>query len=305
MSGKWTAEDIPDQTGRTALITGANSGLGLETARELAGRGARVIMAVRNEAKGRAAADDITRSRPGAELEIRRLDLSDLESVRAFADGIRKDGVEFDVLVNNAGVMAPPRSLSAQGHELQFASNHLGHFALTGLLFDRIRLDRDPRVVTVASMAHHSGRIHFEDLTGERDYTPWRYYAQSKFANILFGLELDRRLRAAQVPVRSVMAHPGLASTNLTHSLPAMLRPVGWLVVRLRAQSAADGALPQLYAATDPGAESGQYIGPDGKGENKGHPTIVRPKAEAGDPETARRLWEVSEELTGVRFEVR
>ncbi|WP_100444755.1 oxidoreductase [Glycomyces xiaoerkulensis] len=302
MSTQWTAADIPDQSGRVVIVTGANSGLGLVSARELASKGARVVMAVRDEAKGRAAAEAIGASAPGADLEVRRLDLADLDSVRAFADRILADGLDPDVLINNAGVMGPPRTLSAQGHELQFAANHLGHFALTGLLLEALEGGREPRVVTVSSNYHHRGRIHFDDLTGEHGYGPLKYYAQSKFANIVFGLELDRRLRRAESPVRSLMAHPGVASTSLTKSFPLLLKPIAKFVVSTRAQSADLGALPQLHAATAPEARSGEYFGPDGKQEINGYPMLVPTKSEANDPELAARLWSVSEELTGVSY---
>src|SRR5918994_6488987 len=193
MSDKWTADDIPDQSGRTFVITGASDGLGLAATRELVRTGGHVVMAVRNEAKGRAAAAEIADAQPGADLEVRKLDLLDLDSVTAFAVDF---GGRVDVLLNNAGIMAPPRSLSPQGHESQFATNHLGHFALTGLLLERIGQGRDPRVVTVSSLAQSHGKVHFDDLTGERGYSPFGYYGQSKFANMLFTLELDRRLRA-------------------------------------------------------------------------------------------------------------
>jgi NAD(P)-dependent dehydrogenase (short-subunit alcohol dehydrogenase family) len=304
-NNKWTASRIPDQTGRTFIVTGANSGLGLATTRQLARRGAHVIMAVRNEAKGRQAIADLAGAQPSASLELHRLDLADLDSVRAFADRIHAEGVLVDVLVNNAGVMMPPHALSPQGHEMQFASNHLGHFALTGLLLDILQTGKDPRVVTISSFLHRRGHIHFDDLTGARKYSPIAYYAQSKFANVLFGLELDRRLRAAGSPVRSLLAHPGYSATNLQTSGPTgLLNLLGRLGNRLFAQDVEMGALPQLYAATDPNAEAGQFIGPDGPSENKGHPTVVRPVASAEDPATAKRLWEISEELTRVRYDL-
>ncbi|TDT97259.1 short-subunit dehydrogenase [Streptomyces sp. 846.5] len=299
MTAKWTTGDIPDQSGRTFVITGASDGLGLEATRELARRGAHVVMAVRNEAKGRAAAAEISAAQPGADLEVRQLDLLDLDSVTAFAEDF---GGRVDVLINNAGIMTPPRRLSPQGHESQFATNHLGHFALTGLLLEKIEQGRDPRVVTVSSLAHRRGKIHFDDLTGERGYSPTGYYGQSKFANILFALELDRRLRAVGSPVRSLAAHPGVAATNLVHSASAPVRLVSKPLLSLFFQPAKAGALPELYAATDPRAEGGQYIGPDGKRGIKGHPTVVQPIEAANNAATARRLWELSEELTGVRY---
>ncbi|MBY8879559.1 oxidoreductase [Actinacidiphila acidipaludis] len=300
---RWTTEDIPDLSGRVFVVTGANSGLGLETTRALARSGGRVVMAVRDEAKGRRAAAAITAGQPDADLEVRRLDLADLDAVRMFADRLTADRGRPDVLVNNAGVMAPPRSLSPQGHELQFAGNHLGHFALTGLLLGRLTDGSDPRVVTVTSANHRFGRLHFDDLDGERGYAPMRFYNQSKFANAVFGRELHRRLAAAGSPVRSVLAHPGYAATHLQTSGPVGLTKVlfGRLLAPL-AQSPAQGALPQLYAATAPDAEGGALIGPDGPGELRGGPRTVQLSRAAADPETGRRLWDLSEELTGVHY---
>jgi NAD(P)-dependent dehydrogenase (short-subunit alcohol dehydrogenase family) len=300
----WTAEQIPDQTERVFVVTGANSGLGLATTRALARRGGHVILAVRDEGKGRRAAAEITAEQPDAGLEVRHLDLADLGSVRAFADQVHADHPRLDVLVNNAGVMAPPRSLSAQGHELQFACNHLGHFALTGLLLDLLTVGRDPRVVTVSSTNHRQGRIHFDDLTGERKYSAMAFYNQSKFANAVFGRELHRRLTDAGSPVRSVLAHPGYTATNLQTTAPIGL----WRVVLgrignpLLAQTPTQGALSQLYAATDPSVEGGQFIGPAGLAELRGRPTRVQLSPAADDAETGSRLWELSEHLTDVRF---
>jgi NAD(P)-dependent dehydrogenase (short-subunit alcohol dehydrogenase family) len=299
---KWTAEQMPDQTGRTVLVTGANSGLGFASARALAAHGAHVVLAVRDEAKGRRAVDAVRAQQPDASLEVRQVDLADLDSVRTLAAKIIDDDVRIDVLMNNAGIMMPPRGLSPQGHELQFASNHLGHFALTGLLLPQLRAD-DPRVVVLSSSLHRPGRIHFDDLTGAKSYSPTGFYAQSKFANTVFALELDRRLRTARSPVRSVLAHPGYAATNLQTSGPgalvqALLR-FGNVVM---AQSADAGARPQLFAATDPRVRSGDFYGPDGLAENRGYPKKVQPVGRAADPETGRRLWELSEELTGVRY---
>lgn len=293
----WTADQIPDQSGRTVVVTGANSGLGLVTTRQLARRGARVVMAVRDEAKGQRAATGLRAAQPDAALELRRLDLADLDSVRAFADGLHADRVRVDVLVNNAGVMMPPRKLTPQGQELQFASNHLGHFALTGLLLDLLA----DRVVTVSSTMHRRGRIRFDDLTGAGRYSPLGFYAQAKLANVLFGLELHRRLRAAGSPIRSLLAHPGYAATNLQTAGPSGLTALlGRVGNRLLATDAERGALPQLYAATDPAAQSGQFIGPGRR--RRGGPAVARPAPAGQDPAVAARLWEVSQELTGVHY---
>ncbi|MFC8128374.1 oxidoreductase [Streptomyces sp. NPDC057302] len=301
---RWTIEQIPDQTDRVFVVTGANSGLGLATTRALAGRGGHVILAVRDKEKGDRAVAEITADHPDASLEVRLLDLADLGSVRGFADQLHADHSRLDVLINNAGVMAPPRTLSAQGHELQFACNHLGHFALTGLLLDLLAAGRDPRVVTVSSVNHRQAKIRFDDLNGERGYRPMGYYNQSKLANAVFGRELHRRLTESTSPVRSVLAHPGYTATNLQTSAPVGL----WRVVfgrignPLFAQRPADGALPQLYAATDPDVQSGQFIGPGGMAELRGAPTRVELAPTASDPATGRRLWELSEQLTDVRF---
>lgn len=300
---KWTADQIPDQSGRTFIVTGANSGLGFETARELARHGGRVIVAARNGAKGLDAVARIKAEQPRAAVEFRALDLADLESVRAFAASIVSGGSAVDVLINNAGVMFPPRRLTPQGFESQFATNHLGHFALSGLLYDTIRRGRDARVVTVTSNLHKGGSIHFADLSGEKSYSPQAFYQQSKFANVLFGLELDRRLRAAGAPVKSVLAHPGYAATNLQSSSPSGLqRVVMQIGNRLIAQSAAMGALDELYAAVAPSAESGKVYGPDGFREIRGYPVEVEPDRSAENEETARRLWDLSEKLTGVTW---
>ena len=301
---RWSADDVPDQAGRTFIVTGANSGLGYETTVELAGHGGRVIMAVRSGAKGEQALAKLRALHPDASLELRLLDLSDLDSVRAFAEGTVADRIPVDVLINNAGIMMPPRSLTRQGFESQFATNHLGHFALTGLLLEMLKGGRDARVVTVSSNLHKRGSIQFDDLTGARRYTPTAFYAQSKFANVLFGLELDRRLRASGLPVKSLLAHPGYSATNLQSTGPTGLRNLALkLSNRLFAQDVKMGVLSQLYAATDPNAQSGQFIGPDGRGESRGHPTVVQPVEAAKNPAVAARLWSVSEELTGVHYD--
>jgi len=292
--------DIPDQSGRTALITGANSGIGLEAARTLARAGAHVIMASRNTEKGEAAAAEIRASHPDAELDVRALDLASLDSVRTFAEGYGDQ--RLDLLINNAGVMVPPYTKTEDGFELQLATNHLGHFALTGLLLDKLLATAHARVVTVSSTAHKMGKIDFDDLQRERSYHRWFAYGQSKLANLLFALELDRRLKAVSSDVLSVAAHPGYSATNLQFAAtPSRIERLGSVVLnRVYAQSAERGALPTLYAATAeiPG---GSFIGPDGFQEMRGEPKIVTPTRAARDPETARRLWDVSEQLTGVR----
>jgi len=301
MADGWEAGDIPDQSGRTAIVTGANSGLGLVTARELARHGARVVLACRNLDKGRAALAEVGRAASDAEPELEELDLASLSSVRSFAERYMAGHDGFDLLINNAGVMAPPRRRTADGFELQFGTNHLGHFALTGLLLPVMQGRPGARVVTLSSTAHKTGRIAFDNLNGDRRYFRWRAYGQSKLANLLFALELDRRLRASGSEVISVAAHPGYAATNLQSAaaplVDRLVMKVGNAVI---AQSDEMGALPTLYAATQPGVDGGMYIGPDGPGEQRGHPKVVRPNRAARDEATARRLWEVSEELTGV-----
>ncbi|MFF9503781.1 oxidoreductase [Streptomyces sp. NPDC014656] len=303
---QWTADVIPDLTGRVHVVTGATGGLGLATTRALARRGGRVVLAVRDEARGHRAVAGLTAEGIAPDLlTVRRIDLADLDSVRAFAGGLRADHPRLDVLVNNAGVMGPPRTLSAQGHELQFAANHLGHFALTGLLLDR--LPAGGRVVTVSSLVHRRGDLRLDDpaaLTGERGYAPMAFYNRSKLANAVFGHELHRRLSAAGSPVRSVLAHPGYTATALqTRDVTGLARFFyGRIGNPLLAQRPERGALPQLYAATAPEAAGGDFIGPDGLGELRGSPTRVKPSAAAADPEAGRRLWDLSEELTGVRY---
>jgi NAD(P)-dependent dehydrogenase (short-subunit alcohol dehydrogenase family) len=305
MAEKWTAERIPDQSGRLAVVTGANSGLGLVTAQELARAGARVVLACRNVEKGEAARDAIARAAPGTQLELEELDLAGLDSVRAFAERFRAAHDGLDLLINNAGVMAPPRRQTADGFELQFGTNHLGHFALSAHLIGAMEGRADARVVTLSSGVHRFGRIAFDNLGGERHYFRWRAYGQSKLANLLFALELDRRLRAAGSTVKSLAAHPGWAATNLQYAAaPRFDQAVMWVGNHVIAQSDEMGALPTLYAATEPGLEGGTYVGPDGILEQRGHPERVSMSGAARDEEVAQRLWEVSEEMTGVRFEL-
>jgi NAD(P)-dependent dehydrogenase (short-subunit alcohol dehydrogenase family) len=291
MPSKWTAEDLPSLDGRTLVVTGGNSGIGLTAARELGRAGARVVLAVRDPARGDQAAATI----PGG-AEVRTLDLADLSSVHAFADGW--DG-ELDVLINNAGVMATPQRRTVDGFELQIGTNHLGHFALTNLLLPRIT----DRVVTVSSGAHRTGQIRLDDLNWERgDYHRWRAYGQSKLANLLFTSELQRRLTEAGSDVRAVAAHPGWAATHLqghTESrLQAVMLKLGNLVI---AQDDEMGALPTLYAATQD-VPGGSYVGPDGWQEQRGHPKLVGRSRAARDVQTARALWELSERLTHTGF---
>lgn len=302
MSSKWTAADIPDQTGCVAVVTGANSGLGQATARELARAGASVVMACRNTDKGEQAALTIRAQVPEAKLEIRRLDLADLDSVRAFAQAT--DG-QLDLLINNAGVMAPPRRMTKDGFESQFGTNHLGHFALTGRLLPRLLSAQAPRVVTLSSGAHRMGKIRFDNLNGDRHYQNWLWYGQSKLANLMFCFELQRRATAADSKLRSLAAHPGYAATNLQFAGPATWYEKGIMAVtnKVVAQSAEMGALPTLYAATAPEVPGGSFIGPDGFVEQRGHPHIVTAAGRAYDEEAWGRLWDVSEQLTGVKFE--
>jgi NAD(P)-dependent dehydrogenase (short-subunit alcohol dehydrogenase family) len=301
VSDRWTADEIPDQSGKLAVVTGANSGLGRITALELARHGAEVVVASRNVEKAEAAADEIRAVASGPAPWVAQLDLASLESVRRFADGFADRAV--DLLVNNAGIMMTPQQTTADGFELQFGTNHLGHFALTGLLLGALERAQAARVVTLSSIEHRGGSIDFDDLGWEHDYTPRDAYQRSKLANAVFAVELDRRLRAAGSPVISVFAHPGYSDTNLQRTGPTgLMRAALEIGNRLMAQGADKGALPQLYAATAPGVEGGDYYGPDGRREMRGHPTKVRAKSAAYDAEIGSRLWEVSEELTGVRY---
>jgi NAD(P)-dependent dehydrogenase (short-subunit alcohol dehydrogenase family) len=278
--------------------------LGRVTARELARKGATVVLACRNLEKGESARGECEGAAPDGELELEELDLASLDSVREFAARFKDGHQGLDLLINNAGVMATPRRSTADGFELQLGTNHLGHFALTGLLIGEMEGREDGRVVTLSSGMHRFGRIAFDNLGGDRRYFRWRAYGQSKLANLLFALELDRRLRVAGSTVKSLAAHPGWAATNLQYAGPpavdAALMRVGNMVI---AQSDEMGALPTLYAATEPGLEGGTFCGPDGFLEQRGHPKRVAPSAAARDEQVARRLWEVSEEMTGVRFE--
>jgi NAD(P)-dependent dehydrogenase (short-subunit alcohol dehydrogenase family) len=295
---RWTVADIPDQTGRTAVVTGSNTGLGYETATALAARGARVVLAVRNLDKGQAAADLIARAHPGAEVTLQELDLGSLDSVRAAAANLRAEHDQIDLLINNAGVMMAPRSTTADGFELQFGTNHLGHFALTGLLLDRLLSTPLSRIVTVSSLGHRMGRIRFGDLQSERHYSRAGAYGQAKLANLLFTYELQRRIE--DTDTIAVAAHPGGSSSELSRHLPGALQ----VAFRALEQSTEMGALPTLRAATDPNVIGGDYYGPGGFLEMHGHPEVVESNRRSHDLEAARRLWAVSEELTGVSVPV-
>jgi NAD(P)-dependent dehydrogenase (short-subunit alcohol dehydrogenase family) len=308
MTRRWTEADVGDQSGRVALVTGANSGIGFETARVLAEHGARVVLACRDREKAEDARQRILGSAPDAALAILDLDLADLDTVARAAGQFAGAHERLDLLVNNAGLMAIPHRRTVQGFEMQLGVNHLAAFALTGRLADRLLAAEGSRVVAVSSQGHRPGRIRFDDLQLERRYSPWQAYFQSKLANLLFTRELDRRLRTAGVSTKAVAAHPGGTRTNLGHENPGGVfntvahhsRPV---IERVFLQSAAMGALPTLRAATDPDAEGGDYFGPDGFMEQRGHPKRVGCSTRARDDDAARRLWEVSEELTGVHFD--
>jgi NAD(P)-dependent dehydrogenase (short-subunit alcohol dehydrogenase family) len=302
----WTAEQIPSQSGKTALVTGANSGIGYQAALELARHGAHVLLGCRSAAKGADALARLLAEVPGAQAEVVELDMASLASVRAFATAFTARGLPLDLLINNAGVMAlPRRELTVDGFERQFGTNHLGHFALTGLLMPQLLAAPAPRVVTVSSIAHRRGKIEVDNLAGERKYSPRGAYNQSKLANLLFARELEKRARAAGSKLVSIPVHPGVSRTNIIEN---GMQPTGLKAVVINAvagmvmQSDAAGALPTLYAATAPTAVGGEYIGPDGFLGIKGSPVVEQPKPQALDEAVAARLWAVSEQLTGVVY---
>lgn len=302
---KWAAEDVPDQTGRVAVITGSNTGIGYHTAEILAGHGALVVLAVRDLEKGDAAAKRIHSASPQARVDVQELDLSSLASVREAAEALSTAHPRIDLLINNAGVMYTPKQRTDDGFELQFGVNHLGHFALTGLLLPRMMRVKGSRVVTVSSMAHRiMATIHFDDLQWEHGYNRISAYGQSKLANLMFTYELQRRLAAKRRSTIAVAAHPGTANTELNRHLPPLLRPADRLLMPLVVQSAAMGALPTLRAATDPEVTGGQYYGPSGIGEQRGYPKLVDASKQAHEVELQQRLWTVSQELTGITFPV-
>jgi NAD(P)-dependent dehydrogenase (short-subunit alcohol dehydrogenase family) len=305
-----SAEFLPDQTGRVFIVTGANSGIGFETSLGLAGRGARVILAVRDLGRGEIAAAFIRQVHAVADLDVRLLDLASLASIRQFAEGLNRDFNQLDGLVNNAGLMALPRRTTADGFEMQFGVNHLGHFALTGLLLERLLAAPAGRVVTVSSGMHAMGMINFNDLNGEKKYARWAAYSQSKLANLLFAYELQRRLADSGANLISVGAHPGFSATNLQSAAARMDgstfgAQAANLASKAFAQSAAMGALPILVAVAAPGVAGGEYYGPNGWGGARGYPARIKSSPASYDQETAARLWEVSSRLTGVEYKFR
>ena len=305
---RWTPEQLGDLAGRRVLVTGGNSGIGLEAARVLAGAGAQVVIACRDLEKGERALADIRTSAAGAGVELLRLDLADLAVVEAAAEEYRSRFGHLDVLINNAGVMAVPYRATVDGFEMQFGTNHLGHFALGGHLLPALLAGTQARVVTISSGMHKFGRMSWDNLDASSGYFKWPVYSMSKLANLLYTFELQRRAQAAGVDLIAVAAHPGYASTNLQSAGAKMsgntLLEKAWGSFNaIAGQSAARGSLPTVYAAMAPVVTGGDYIGPSGPGELRGHPVKVKATRSARDPEAAARLWAVSEELTGVRYD--
>jgi protochlorophyllide reductase len=300
----WTTADMPDLHGYTALVTGANSGLGLETTRALAAKGAHVVMASRNLEKGSQTQSSLEESIPGASLELTQLDLASLAGVRDFANRFQANHTQLNLLFNNAGVMAIPYRKTPDGFEWQFGTNYLGHFALTGLLLPTLLATPKSRVITTSSMAQSMGKIEFDNLNNERSYSRWSAYGKSKLADAIFAFELQRRLKRAGVDTISVSAHPGYSNTNLqtTSATEAGAALERFMYSFYRGQSAAMGALPQLYAATAPYIYGGEYIGPDGLFGMTGYPKKVQAVKRAYDEQVAARLWDVSVEMTGVDY---
>jgi NAD(P)-dependent dehydrogenase (short-subunit alcohol dehydrogenase family) len=307
-NARWTAADVPDLSGKTVVVTGGNSGIGFEAGLILASKGAHVVLACRDLDKASAAVAAIRSRHPRASLAAMPLDLASLASIRRFAGDFTATHPVLDVLCNNAGVMAIPYRATADGFEMQIGTNHLGHFALTGLLLTPLLAAAQGRIVNVSSTAHKVGRMRFDDLQGQRSYSKWSAYAQSKLANLLFTYELQRKLDSKGKRAISVACHPGYAATNLQAAGPrmegsALMESVMSFGNRLLSQSAAMGALPTLFAATDPSVRGGDYIGPDGLFENAGHPRKTTSSARSQDRDAAAKLWEVSAELTGVPYD--
>ncbi|MFK3983385.1 oxidoreductase [Micromonospora sp. NPDC050397] len=298
----WTADRMTSQQGRTFVVTGATSGLGLVTARELAAHGARVLLAVRDVAGGEAVASSLRRAHPGAEVEVRHVDLLDLDSIRRAAERIGQEAA-VDVLVNNAGISAVGHSVTPQGAEHHLMANHLGHFALTALLEPAMRRSDAPRVVTVTSYLHAQGELDLDDLTWQRrKYAPLAAYSASKLANAVFGVELARREERSPRPIKSVIAHPGYSNTPMQKKGTGLMGVAMRISGNLFAQDVEMGALPQLFAATEANLPAGAYVGPDGKGGRSGYPRLATLSPEAQDPDLGRGLWARSEEITGVRW---
>jgi len=302
--GPWTVADVPDQQGRTAVVTGANTGIGFEAAAVLAQRGAVTVLACRDTGKGDRAAARLRAATPKAAVSVVRLDLASLDSIREAAAQIQASHSRLDLLINNAGLMMPPHGTTADGFELQFGTNHLGHYALTGLLLDTMLPVPGSRVVTVSSNGHRAGRIDFADLQSKRHYGRVSAYAQSKLANLMFTYELQQRLAAAGAPTIALAAHPGTSSTELVRHIPAALRTAYGVVEGMFSQSATMGALPTLRAATDPAARGGEYYGPSGFGQMMGYPVRVSSSRRSHDEAALKRLWAESARLTGVTFPV-
>jgi len=305
-ANKWTTADMSDQSGKVALVTGGNGGLGYETVKELARKHARVVLACRSIDKGNAAREQLLEQIPTATIEVMQLDLADLASIRRFAESFKANHDLLHILVNNAGVMATPRRTTADGFELQFGTNHLGHFALTGLLLDVLLKTPDSRVVSVSSIAEQMGSIKLDDLMGEKSYERWLAYGQSKLANVLFAYELQRKVSAVGASTISLAVHPGVAATNLrtklmTRETPLLHRIQSYFWETLR-QSVEMGALPQLYAATASDVRGGEFYAPNGFLQRAGYPKKVRSSRRSYDETIAKQLWAVSEELTGVEY---
>jgi NAD(P)-dependent dehydrogenase (short-subunit alcohol dehydrogenase family) len=298
---RWTAADVPDQTGRVAVITGANTGIGFEAAAVLAGKGARVVMAVRDLDKGRDAVTRITAADPGAQVTLQRLDLSSLTSVRSAADELTAANPRIDLLINNAGVMFTPEGVTPDGVEFQFGTNHLGHFALTGLLLDTMLPVHGSRVVTISSLAHRvRASTNFDDV--QRPYDRVAAYGRSKLANLLFTYELQRRLAAHDAGTIAVAAHPGNSRTELFRNSPGWIRITSKFLAALVSQTPKMGALPTLRAAADPDVRGGQYFGPGGPAEQRGYPKVVQSSGQSHDEGLQPKLWKVSEDLTGITY---
>lgn len=300
----WNLKDSPSLDGKTAIVTGANTGLGYETTKALAKKGAHVIMACRDLRKANAAMGKIKEAYPQASLSTEVLDLGEMASVRAFAESIKKKHLQVHLLINNAGLMMPPYGKTKDGFEIQWGVNHLGHFLLTALIMPLLEAGGDARVVHLASLAHKWGEIYFNDLNFEKSYNKQKSYGQSKLACLMFGYELQRRLEATGSSVKSVIAHPGVSDTELSRYLPKWIQVLSPVFSKIVAQSARDGALPTLRATLDPGLSGGEYIGPDGFGEMKGKPVVVKSHPKSKNKEVAKRLWEISEKLTHQSFEL-